>query len=178
MPPTVTPAPHPPPYSPGHRSTAPGPKAGSPSRRPAPPKASPRHTWTTRSRSHHLQQIPRLRSALARLPPVPPQIPRQRPRSTRPEALFLHPLPVETGTRRRHQPHKKSRSASSAIPRQIHRAQSAPVTAPFLRLLHYSPSPSAKPVSTVLPSSKYRFAMSSALISCSPPFCAFIVISC
>lgn len=95
----------------------------------------------------------------------PPPIPRQRPRSTRPEALFLHPSPAAAGTSRRRQPHKKARSASSAIQRQITSAHSAPVTALFLRLLRYSPSPSVKPVSTVLPSSKYRFAISSALIS-------------
>lgn len=63
----------------------------------------------------------------------PQPIPRQRPRSTRPEAIFLHPSPAATGTPRRHQPHKIARSAPSAILRQIHRAISAPVTAPFLR---------------------------------------------
>ena len=115
----------------------------------------------------------------------PQPIPRQRPRSTRPESLFLlcspsflHPSPVATGTSPRHQPHKNARSAPSGIPRQITSAHFAPVTAPFLRLLCHSPSPSAKPVSTVFPSSKYRFAISSALISCSPLFCALMVISC
>jgi len=65
----------------------------------------------------------------------PPPIPRQRPRSTRPEALFLHPSPVGSDTHRRHQPHKIARSASSAILRQITSANPAPVTGPFLRLL-------------------------------------------
>lgn len=46
---------------------------------------------------------------------------------------FLHLSSVATGTARHHQPHKKARSTSSAIPRQITSAHFATVTAPFLR---------------------------------------------
>ena len=174
MPPTVTPAPRPPPYNPGHRSTAPGPNAGSHSRQPAPPQDR-RPAADPRPRLDH---PPKASRPEARPQSPPPTIPRKRPRSTRPEARFLHPSPAATGTSPRHQSHKNAPSASSERPRQITSAHSAPVTAPFLRLLRHSPSPSVKPVSTVFPSSRYRLAMSSALISCSVPFCALMVISC
>lgn len=168
------PAPRPSPYSPGHSAHRTG------------PKASPRHAWTTRQR-HHARSPATIPTADDPTPKAGPRTPsatapgpiahEMAPEHT-PEALFLHPSPSATGTPRRHQPHKIARSASSAIPRQITSAHPAPVTAPFLRLLRHSPSPSVKPVSTVLPSSRYRFAMSSALISCSPLFCALMVISC
>ena len=156
-----------------------------PSRRPPQPKASPRpmpdapqptpgHRWTTRQR-HHAQKPghnPHRRSHTKGHGAHAP-----RPIFCTNSPPFLHPPPVATGASPRHQTHKKARSARSAIPRQITSARSAPVTAPFLRLLRHSPSLSAKPVSTVFPSSKYRFAMSSALISCSPPFCGVITTS-
>lgn len=145
------PSPRPRPHRPTAQATGP--------QRPAPRKAA---TAADRPRRPAADPRPQLDH--------PPKAPRKRPRSTRPEALFMHPSPATTGTRRHHQPHKNARSASSVIPRQIHRAHSAPVTAPFLRLLRYSPSPSVKPVSTVFPSSRYRFAISSALISWSPLF--------
>ncbi len=99
------------------------PTEGKPPPRPDAPQPIPGHSWTTRQR-HHAQKP-------GHHPRRP--IPRKRPRSTRPEALFLHPSPAATGTPQSHQPHKKARSAPSAIPRQIHRAISAPVTAPFMR---------------------------------------------
>lgn len=167
MPPTVTPAPRPQPYNPGHKSTAPGPKAGSHSRQPAPlqarhpaadprprldhppkasrPEARPQSPPPTISRQRPNRTRPALpRTGIARAPLPAPRtrwVPSRTkwPRSTRPEAIFLHPSPAETGTNPRHQPHKKACSASSAIPRRIISAHSAPVTAPFLRLLRHHP---------------------------------------
>ena len=127
-----------------------------------PPPHARRPAADPRPQLDHPPKAPRPE---ARPQPPPPTIPRKRPRSTRPEALFLHPSPAGSGKSPRHQPHINARSASSAIPRRITSAHFAPATAPFLRLLRHSPSPSAKPVSTVLPSSRYLLAISSALIS-------------
>jgi hypothetical protein len=112
-----------------------GPAEGKPRPRPDAPQPIPGHNWTTRQR-HHAQK-----------PGHNP--PRRRSHAKGPGAHAPRPFFCT-----RHQPHKNARSARSAIPRRITSAVSAPVTAPFLRLLRYSPSPSVKPVSTVLPSSK------------------------
>lgn len=152
------------PHRPRHSSTAqsitpphldPAPRqAATAADRPRKRQASPLDRRPAADPRPQLDHPPKAPRPEARPQSQPPTIPRKKPRSTRPEALFLHPSPAGSGTSRRHQPHKIARSASSAIPRRITSANSAPVTAPFLRLLCYSPSLSVKPVSTVLPSSR------------------------
>ena len=105
------------------------------------------------------------------------------PTDPAPARRFFYALRTRSHALRREHPHqcprrficpqtpRKALQAPARFRQHIISAPSAPVIAPFLRLLRYSPSPSEKPVSTVFPSSKYRLAMSSALISCSPLFC-------
>ena len=129
-----------------HASTGTQPQDRRPHARPATSTDRSRTTSTASSPGHSAHRArtqgrqPQQPTGPAKGKPPPhldhPQpIRRQRPRSTRPEAIFLHPSPVATGTDRRHQPPKNAISARSAIPRQITSAHFAPVTGPFLCLL-------------------------------------------
>ena len=153
MPTTVTPAPRPPPAAP----------------------ATARHRHATSSRRPTANRHRRRQAAT---PGPPADDPTQKAPEHTPRGPFSAPIT----SRNRHTP------TPPAAEKRLFCALCDPATNPSRRfcarhsavsaLLRQSPSPSAKPVSTVFPSSKYLFAISSALISCSPLFCALMVISC
>ena len=170
MPPT---GPAPTASSPGHSSPRPqaadaqqptGPAEGKPTPRPNAPQSIPGHSWTT-IRRYHAQKPghnPHRRRSHAKSPGA-----------QCPEARFLHrfhAISAPVTSRNRH---------TSTLPAAENRPFCAfcdPATNHKRTFCtHHSPvsarsaSSSTNPVSTVFPSSMYRFAISSALIFCSDP---------